>query len=818
MRIKIGTEYLEFNDNIEIERQAKLFQDISGIFGDYSYTFDIPKTNENLRILDIRSINQVLQYDKRKNCELYSDTGELLYSGYLMVEGVGESIEASFFTGNSSWFEATRNNIRTYNFKKLEKEFNYANVSASWSLTNGVVWPLVDRGSFYIRDTTTLYDGDFQPFVYVKDIINYVLAQSGGIKIVGDLLNDKLYNSLITTNGGLSGISSRIEDQSSYIGKSSSQGITSSIALLTFTDIADPYYQSPEYSTATSSYTLKENMMAFKVDYKIILSSSNTLLSIALYLNGLPIITKTYSSVTSIQDSITVRNISAGDVLSVYAAASVSVNINTGSYVNYTPVKFRKVYPQQLLPDLDANEFISNVFTFFNVFSTYNTNTKTITTKFLDTIRTEPEIDISEYVSKVESKNFTELVADYGKSSKFLFVESGDDFVEEYNSVNRVYYGGGELVIDNDFLEDEQDFVEMDFTAPYQVNVKSIAFSLPLLEMNEQVIDNSTDYSNVQNSSGVARFRWPVATSGVNIFDVGDLVRVTQSTTSEYDGTHRVSASGTVGQNNYIELNGINYISNSTGSLDLIFISDIINEDQITIINVPNRPLSDFTEAESIYYDGNDITSIALGYFWLPYVNKNINRIRQALTFGPVNDIRWYQQDLLDAYYKTTENVLNDPVTINVTAYIPEKVYKDIDFLKPVRLKTDEFNLLFLVNKITGYVGSSMPCEMELIKTSRVEYLTIAETQALPAEPDPDPPVYFYYIAATYECGSCGSLGNKIISSLQALTIGKFYLAEYVSDDTLNAIVSPTATTTIDSPFYTVTDFTEGNTCGDISC
>jgi hypothetical protein len=563
-----------------------------------------------------------------------------------------------------------------------------------------------------------MYENDWQPFIYVKDVINTVLSQSGGIKMAGDLVKDPLYNSLVTTNGGLAGVEDRINDQSAYIGKSSGQTINSTtLATVTFTDTNAPFSTSDRW--ASNQYTLKEDMITLKVVINLKISTA-AYPKIAVRLNGSVVFTRSYFNAKTIEDTITISNIVKGDVIDVQAAKAITVtpnfDIQTGSFVKVEPVKFRKVYPAQLLPDLDGNEFIANIFTMFNVFSSYNSNTKTITTRFLENIKNQDAIDISSYIGEIEGNNFTDLVGSYSKSSRFVYTESGDDFVEEYNSVNPIFYGGGELVIDNDFIEDESDFAEMDFTAPFQIPVKWLGFNLPLLEMNELIVENTLSYSSVSNASTKARFRYSIVSPV--IFAVGDLVKIGESTEPLYDGVYRVSAIGVQANTNYVEFQDVLYIANSQGKLDVLAVKDILNEDSITIANLPSTPLSDFTDTTSIYYEGNSITNLAVGYFWLPQVVKPINRIRQALTFGSVNDSQYYQKGLLDVYYKTTEAILNDPVMITVEAYLPEKVFRDIDFTRPVRIQHKDFNLLFLVNSISGYKGSHLPCELELIKLS----------------------------------------------------------------------------------------------------
>jgi hypothetical protein len=51
MMLKANGEFLDFNEEVEVEKQIKLFEDISTTDGDFSYSFELPKTLNNIRIL-----------------------------------------------------------------------------------------------------------------------------------------------------------------------------------------------------------------------------------------------------------------------------------------------------------------------------------------------------------------------------------------------------------------------------------------------------------------------------------------------------------------------------------------------------------------------------------------------------------------------------------------------------------------------------------------------------------------------------------------------------------------------------------------------
>jgi hypothetical protein len=79
-------------------------------------------------------------------------------------------------------------------------------------------------------------------------------------------------------------------------------------------------------------------------------------------------------------------------------------------------------------------------------------------------------------------------------------------------------------------------------------------------------------------------------------------------------------------------------------------------------------------------------------------------------------DNRQYQIPLTDKYFRLLGRVLNDPVKLFSTAHLPNVVYRQIDFLSPITIRTLETTNQYYVNRITGYKESYLPCTLELIK------------------------------------------------------------------------------------------------------
>jgi hypothetical protein len=721
MIIKVPDGYLEFDGDIETERQANLFEDISEVNGDYSYSFEVQNTATNRAKLGIVNINEEPTYTQKLDCTIYSDAGEDIYYGYLRVESVTDVISLSFFGGNNAWFVLTERNIRDYNFTRFDKDFTYTNVINSHGLSNGVIWPLVDRGTLNLRDTATVYDNDWQPFIYVKDVVRTVLNQEG-IKLEGDILKDPLYNALITSNNGLSGVQDKLDALSVYANKGSIQSITTDV----YTDIAfsnfsvDPYFIGDEVDFDGTTYTVVKPIITAKITVLLTLDNTDPGLANSRFRvlkNGVSIYSKlyAYADKQTIDATITLSNLEIGDTIKIQIKQGNALNdfdILLNSSLKIEVLKLRAVSVSSLVPDLTANEYIASIFSRFNCFVSYDGKTQTINTKFLDNIVKETPIDISQYVESFET-DYTTIADEYAQRNNIIYQESGEDNINTYNSINETPYGGGVIEVDNEFIEKDSDLIELEEIACYQAPISWLGFSLPVMEYTELNSVDSKRFTSVSDSSGYASF----AVSSSSIYSVGDLVRIVDSNVDDYNGI--------VARVQSIVLDTIitdyPYISTASGTLEIVSIDNSDNEDQVILLNLPSTALSGFTDTPEITWQRstpNTLTSVALAYFWLPQVNKPINTIGKALYFDKVNDPQAYQLGLIDGYFRTSERILNNPIVKTAICYLPEKVFRDIDFLRPVRIETEQFTSNFLVNRITGYKGQTQPCELELIKIS----------------------------------------------------------------------------------------------------
>ena len=218
MMIKVGNEYLDFNDLVETEKQVKLLEDLSTSDGDFSYSFDLSKTINNTRILNNPLPDNISKEVYQKiPASLLTDSGEETFKGYLRVEKINVNYECSFFAGNNNWFGLLSGKLRDIDWSDYDIDQTEITLSNALFNTSGVVFPLIDNGLLAYRGNALLKVEDFVGALYTKDIVNRVFALQG-IKVQGELLNDADYLASVVVNNPKS--QENIDTASSYVEQS----------------------------------------------------------------------------------------------------------------------------------------------------------------------------------------------------------------------------------------------------------------------------------------------------------------------------------------------------------------------------------------------------------------------------------------------------------------------------------------------------------------------------------------------------------------------------------------------------------------------
>jgi len=713
MIIKVGDEFINEPVEIEIERKSKVFESIGESQGDFSYSFSLANTSDTRSKLGITSIQEVnKRIYSRIDATLLSNSGTEIYRGFIRIDGITETIDCSFFSGNTNWMEELDVPMLELNMAQYDVPLNTSSITASWLNNSGVVFPLVEKGNLTNRKSRYMFDGDFHPFIHVKDVFKAITSNTG-IKFAGDLLKDSRFNSLITSNNSQK---KNNEDRAVYIGKTGAQVMPGSFTKVTFTNESAPYNDSVYSNWDSSNSQYIADVGIIKMSVQVNLRVTN--LGLALFTivrNGTEVIGSFAANATNrIVETVEVSGIEQGDTIELQSAHlfTSSLTIQEDSWIKMIPIKLKNVFANTLLPDVSCTDFIVDIFKIFNIVPSYDPYSKTINTVLFKNIPKKEAIDLSMYVSDY-TVDYIDIASSYDKRNLLRYSQQSSDEVDEYNESNTNEYASGSIDISNAFLEEESDLFTLLFTAPFQKDISLIGTSLPSLNFAEtEDTDQTRAITSVTNSSGVARFNW----SSGGALTAGTLVRISDSSNDGYNGEFVIEVAGA----NYVELYDCNYDTNATATITELEIVDIDNDDQVLLLyqyntNSPSLLFTEFSGITSIRYNGTKL-GMAFAYFYFPDLGFPFNSgpKKEALYFNRISGSS--QKGLKEDYFEDIERILNDPVKVTCTMNIPEKVFNQIDLISPVRVSTKDFDSLFFVNLITGYQGSELPCTDELIK------------------------------------------------------------------------------------------------------
>jgi hypothetical protein len=718
MMIRSNGEFFDFDGDIEIESRIKLFDEVGSSNGDFSYDIELPNTAKNRKILGIPVPDSVKTIYTDLTAEIINDQGELVYTGKLQVNKIaGQSITATFYAGNTEWFSLLSDPLSSLPLYRYDVELTEANITASWAESSGIVFPIIDSGVLVNRSFANFKVEDFVPFFYVKTLFQEIFNPLG-IKLTGDLLDDPMYNSIGVVCNGRS--QDDVISRSCFIEKTTQQlGLPTSVYnLITFqNESIFPYFDgaSDNFSTVTSRYTSDLRM---RVTVDISLITNNVIFGISLFVNGNDVMSWVVSGLNPIIIKLDALLLEPGDFLEVKTYSDpLSVDVLSGS-LKITPTYIYFVSGKSSVPFWTQGKFVSNILSLFNVLPSYEATSKTLTLNLFKDIATKEAIDISDAIEITEI-DFSEFVQDFSKKNIFTYQEGDDEDLRIYNISNYISYGSGALLIENDFIDNEDEILESDFTTPitYLNGVFDTSMErIPFVEVEEI---ESRNITSVSDSSGTARFN---ISNADDYFEVSDLVEIETDVTG-YNGQWVIQTVSS----SYIEVRGGDYISSTTGTAKLMRHKFTTDKGVYLFANIPNMYVAYFSSRMKrsnglsvghYYFEQSNKGQMSLAYFNMLSNGQEVNSLfKQGLSFGSIDNPLSYQKSILDTYWPNFSKMLNDPVMVRANGYFQRLTFDQMrTFLRPLRVKTNETNNLYYLNRVNGYKDSGKPCEIELIK------------------------------------------------------------------------------------------------------
>jgi hypothetical protein len=707
MMIRINNRYLDFSGTVEMERQSKLFEEIDKTRGDFSYQSSIPTTHNNLDILGLPFPDNASKIVYTNvDCDLISNTGEVLYSGYLRVEGLNKrEIRFRVFSGNSNWMNSLTGSMTDLDLSAYDQTLSNTNIRSRQTATSGITFPVIDTGALITRGYFHLKREDFVGTMYLRTLFKETFRQSG-LKLAGELLTDPIYNSIVLASNARSKID--IDANSIYVGKNVSQAVLGTGDITNFNLQSAPYTIGSDV-TFNSNYQYVANYeMIVDIDLFVI---SDAVISTTIGINGTPQSKVTGTATTSGSNShfkLPLRNVhlDAGDIVDAMTFLSAAGNITYAS-LKITPRFIYHVFGRSSVPLWSKQDFVSNVLALFNTVSDYDPYSKTVTINLFKNLKGKEPVDLSQYI-QVQDTDYADFISSYGRSSNLSYAEGDAEDLREYNISSYYRYGGGSIQVNNDFIQESADIVSSDFTTPTSYIHPRLDASIERINFVELEEKEDAEITSVTDNAGVPRFN-----VDADEFEEDDLVRI-ESDQLAYNGDFVVSAVGA----GWVEVWGLAYESDATGTIKRM-VHNLTTDDSVyLLINTVSRSVPDFSNLATTYYLGqSSYTTWTLAFFSLINNDTTINDIfKQSLSFGAIEDPGFYQRTMLEAYWKDVEAILNDPVKLICEGKVPETVFRSLTPLRPVYLTTQETTNRYYINKISGYIEAKYPFRIELIK------------------------------------------------------------------------------------------------------
>src|SRR5688572_10501146 len=148
MMLRVAGGFLDIDEEIFVEKRTKLFESLDETLGDFSYTFELQKTQNNLNLLSIplADVYQKTIYN-RIDTEALDDEGDLIYTGFLRIESITDVISCSFFSGNYNWISRLTGQISEgIDFSDLDTSLTNAAIIATFTNETGIAFPIIDAG------------------------------------------------------------------------------------------------------------------------------------------------------------------------------------------------------------------------------------------------------------------------------------------------------------------------------------------------------------------------------------------------------------------------------------------------------------------------------------------------------------------------------------------------------------------------------------------------------------------------------------------------------------------------------------------------
>lgn len=678
---------LSIGEEIQLTRSNAQVTKLGQRSGSYTNDFNIDMSVENMSALGFSnqlSSENDIRPEKRYEAQLFRDAGGEVKRGFIQIvsaDYVSKTFTITFFTDNTSWIDELKGkNIRDIYLTDFDHLWTEANITNSWTNTDGYIYPFTNNGRLTFQFTGNTFIDDWYPSVFQHTLVTRIFEDIGWIA-KGSFIDSWFHNHTVlafTNDRFLENNADELEARAEYptvrsyplqgLPTAPSTGDTSQQVIEINTIITD---NAGNFDLSQNRYiadrALKEAVFvggfsstsatifldaASSTDASITLQvRKNGIVEDSIELISVTDASGTYSDSVSGDFSISLTtDMNINDYVdftvfleysdAVVGVTVVSLNLSVGSFafelqsVNGEILPNGNVTLSNNLPNMDQAEFIKDIMIRHGLLAIPDQYARTVSFEPFDTIinNADQAQNLSDYVNilTAESIDFNQIVKDYGKKSRFYYATPNidDEELTSYNNTETIEFGGGELDVDNDFI----DSVKEIYRSPFSPSIQ--------LDCFDGVFGNSS-------APYIPRI--------------------------SYDGSNQLRTNPRL------------------------------------LLVVQDTPVADFSNGfNGLLIDGTLYTETAFAYFSKPLYNSSLDQITESLAFDIPNITAKMGNGLLDRWYSEWLDILNKPRFVELGVKLFPHQFENIDFSLPVYIDSLNIKGYFLIDQVVYREGEDL--------------------------------------------------------------------------------------------------------------
>lgn len=720
-------EVLDFDGEFGITKQAVSFTNVKSIKGDFSVNFRVDNNSVNRKVLNYDGPQMLNQVAFTRQSFTLMRNGNPFAKGFLVIQSdLGSELDCYFISGNSNWINLLNGLITELDYSGVTNVTNYetvltpANVNSKLYSTSGIVFPFVDwcyngnKGNVdYFIDELTDHRNDpaisyyeFYPCFYLHSLLSQIGLQKD-LKFSGDLLNDRLFKSLV------------IPPYTGDIRRPRSNRVTAYGQNSTNTSVAYVTYSMTEGSDpdgcyANPTYTANKNCkLIITFDLLYASTTGGDILELAVIRNGAFVTTflslAANPALTNVGPSVIYVTAAAGDTVTIRSRTNIAnpytirgnVKIDVAELITANDY----IKPDQFLPALSCLDIVKFCVSNFGCVVSYNQYSKTISMTPIESIKEEDAQDWSEYID-VDSIKINYSI-DAAANNYQRLRKSGETDIKAYNNANVVKFGEGNLQTEAD-NKDAADILSSPFSATMIQQGKNGNWmaNIPLIQM----VDAGDPIPYTSISADGTRAAFTIVTD--NTFTAGQVFRIVDDISGNL-GIFRLESYFSATQ---IEFSNLLYTQTGTGR---IYPQEItFNEVGPKILSVnTEKPATDVMASFTAFQIDSigNISYLSTAHFTKPAaIGLNLDTNKNNLAFDNPDIDGYTNPTINQRYFPRINRMIANP-SVGAKFNLPESVFQGFDFQQFIYLKTAKLTGYFFVDKITNYVDSNSPVDVTLL-------------------------------------------------------------------------------------------------------